>query len=367
VVLTVLTLIASGCSSRGNKPITIGAVFPLTGPAAQYGKYWREGLELAIDDAVATGMVKKGEVRLVAEDGETNPIKSVIAFQKLLAADKVVAVIPGTSGVILAIKPLANKAHVVIMNASAISPDIEDADDYSFSVLPDANIEGAFLAEFAYKTGKRRAGVLYRNDPSGKAFLDAFRKRLTELGGKIVFEDSQMPNEQDFKPYLTKIKSQAKMDILFVASFGPEVATYLKQASELGVKIPVLAYTTFNSPKVLEIAGAAANGVCYSAPAFDATSDDPAAKDIRAKLLTKYGQTESNYYIAAHYDAMMLLLSGISKGYRDSESLKTYLASLKTYQGKSGTITFLKNGAATIPLRMYTVKEGKFAPFVMNK
>jgi branched-chain amino acid transport system substrate-binding protein len=361
-LFVLLLIVASSCrpSTKGEmKPVTIGAIFPLSGVYAQYGNYWREGVEIALDDAIASGLVKKDEVRLVLEDGEANPGKSVAAFQKLLIANKPIAVIPGTSGVILAIKPVANREHVVLINASAISPEIEDADDYCFSILPDATVEAATLADFAFSIGKKSVGVLYRNDSSGKAFHDAFKERMDQLGGNIPFQDSHNPNEQDYRSYILKLKSRTDLDALFVASFGPEVATYLKQAAELGLRLPVLAYTTFNSPKVFEIAGASAEGVCFSAPAFDASSGDTVAKQLQDRLFAKYGQKESNYHIAMHYDAMMLLLTGISKSHCDGESLKTYIAGLKSFDGKSGRITFGKNGSGKIPLRVYTIEGGR--------
>jgi branched-chain amino acid transport system substrate-binding protein len=205
--------------------------------------------------------------------------------------------------------------------------------------------------------------VLYRNDASGNAFRNVFKQQFVAKGGALVYEDAHQPNEADFRSFINKISSIPDMDVLFVASFGPEVATYLKQANELGVKKQVISHTTFYSPKVLEIAGPSANGVLFSAPAFDATSNDPNAADLRNKVLAKYGQKEINYYVASHYDAMMLLLTAISKGNRDGESLRRYLSTLNSYQGKSGEIKFGPNGTCTIPLKIYTVVDGNFVPY----
>lgn len=343
-------------------PVVIGSVFPLSGPAAQYGRYMREGTELALDDAISQGLVKPSQVRLVFEDGQADPAKSVTAFRKLLDVDHPVAVALATSGVILAIKPIANQSHVVILNGSAISPEIEDADDYSFSFLPDARIEGAFLADFAVKTGRKEVGIIYRNDASGIAFRDAFKARLQSLGSSLVYEDAHRPGENDFRPYLPKIAGRQELDALFIASFGPEAAAFVKQAREQGVHTPLLAYTTFYSPKVLEIAGSAANGVCFSAPMFDPASSQPSVDELRGKIEHKYGHREVNYYHAVHYDATMIVLHAIAAGARDGEAVRSYLAMLKEYDGKSGHITFGPNGSADVPLRMYTVINGAFVP-----
>jgi branched-chain amino acid transport system substrate-binding protein len=347
-------------NSEDGTAIIVGAVLPLTGEVGQYGQFMKQGLELALDDAVAQGMVKQGQVRLVVEDGGGEPAKSLNAFRKLLAADKPVAVVAALSGVILPIKPLANKNHIVLLNGSSISTEIEDADDYSFSVIPNAAVEGSFLAEFATKRGDKTAGILYRNDASGKAFYETFKTKFETLGGKIVFTDSHNPNEGDFRPFIAKTRSVPQMGVLFMASYGPEVAKYLQQALEQGASRRLLAYTTFYSPKVLEIAGNAAEGVCFSAPAFDALSDQPKAVELRDKITKHYGSKESNYYIASHYDAMMLLLEQIRAGSHDATAIRNRLANTKSYEGLSGTINFDKNGGCTLPLKMYHVENGKF-------
>lgn len=347
---------------RRNGSLTIGVIFPLTGPIAQYGTYMKQGVELALDDAVREGLVGKDEVRLVVEDSEASPAKSVLAFQKIVNTSRPVAVIPASSGPILGLKPIANREQIVLVNASAVSTEIEDADDYVFSVIPNASIEGVFLADFAFKSGKKKAGVLYRNDASGKSFAEVFRSRFQELGGRIVYEDAHAPEETDYHPYITAIANTKEMDVLFIPSFGPEVATYLKQASELGVRVQAITYTTFNSPKSLEIAGQAAEGILFSAPVFESETDSAVSKELREKVASRYGQQEINYYIASHYDAMMLLLTAISKGHKDGSAIRDYLAELPSYQGKSGIITFGRNGSANMPLRIYTVAGGRIVP-----
>jgi len=347
---------------RSDAPIVIGAVFPLSGPPAQYGRYMQEGTELALDDAISQGIVKPSQVRLVFEDGAADPAKSVTAFRKLVDVDHPVAVALATSGVILAIKPIANQSHVVILNGSAISPEIEDADDFSFSFLSDARVEGAFLADFAVKSGRKKMGIIYRNDASGTAFRDAFKARLQSLGASLVYEDAHRPGENDFRPFLPKIAARQDIDALFIASFGPEAAAFVRQAREQGVQTQLLAYTTFYSPKVLELAGPAANGVFFSAPMFDPASTQPSVEELRGKIKRKYGHREVNYYHAVHYDATMIVLHAIAAGARDGDAVRAYLAKLKEYDGKSGKITFGPNGSADVPLRMYTVTNGKFVP-----
>ncbi len=342
-------------------PVVIGGIFPLSGQTASYGVYLKQGSELALDDAIGAGLIKNGDVSLVMEDSAGDPAKGVAAFQKMVNINNVVAVIPALSGVTLAVKPIGNEKHIAMINGSAISTSIEDADDYMFSILPNADTEGAFLAELAYKQGKRTMGILYRNDSSGVSFDAVFKKRFTELGGHIVYEDSHVPYATDIRAYATKIGHIKGIDGVFVASYGPEVATYLKQSNELSVHVQVYAYTTAYSPKVLEIAGPAAEGLTFSAPSFDVNdSNNTIVQEFKDKIFKKYGSTDNNYYIASHYDAMMILIAAISNGNKTGDQIRNYVANLKTYKGKTGLITFDKNGLGSVPLNAYVVKNGSF-------
>lgn len=363
-IMASLMVFSFGCVKKEKDVVQIGAVFPITGNIAQFGNYWKQGLELALDDAINQGIVKKDNIKLIIEDAQADPRKSVDAFKKLVEIDKVVACITATSGVTLALKPIANQNEVVLINASAISTEIEDAQDYLFSVIPNARYSGYFLAETAFnKLGKRNAGILYRNDPSGKSFYDNFSKRFSELGGNIVFVDTHEPNATDYRTNIAKIKNVKSMDVIFVASWGTDVAYYLRQAKELGAHTQVLAYETFYTPKVLEIAGSSANGVIFSAPEFNAWIREPRLEEFREKVMKKYNQKEINYHIAGHYDAMMLILYTISKGNTTGETIRNCLSGMKSFRGVTGDIRFDSNGGAQVPLSLFTVRNEKFMPY----
>ena len=75
--------------------VRIGSASPLTGPQAHIGVDIRNGVQLAIEDANATGVTiggRKVKFELVAEDDEAKPTKATTVAQKLVDS-KVVAVV----------------------------------------------------------------------------------------------------------------------------------------------------------------------------------------------------------------------------------------------------------------------------------
>lgn len=341
--------------------VKIGAVLPLTGNIAEYGNYMKDGIELALSDAKQLGFENVDKIQLIFEDGKANPKSSVDAFNKLVEFDKITVGFSATSAVTLAMKPIANKNQVILMNASAISTEIEDKSDYMYSIIPNASYTGKYLAEKAYNLlNKRNAGILYRNDASGISFKDEFKKKFLELNGSIVYESAHQLNNTEFRSFILELKNVELLDVIFVASWGPEVAHFIKQAKEQNLNIQVLAYETFKSPKVLEIAGEAANGVIFSSPRLIELEDYNLFETFKEKVLEKFGSEEINYHILGHYDATMIVIKAISEGNITADRIKEYFDGMESYNGITGNIRFDKNGGSILSLGLYTVEDNLF-------
>jgi branched-chain amino acid transport system substrate-binding protein len=143
-------------------------------------------------------------------------------------------------------------------------------------------------------------------------------------------------------------------------SFGPEVANFAKQAKELGINKQIVTYETFNSPTSLEIAGNAANGIIFCSPQFNKDSDNKSINELKAKVLEKYNHNEMNFFIAAHYDAIMLLINAISRGNKTGKEIKEYFDEMNTFNGITGPIKFNNKGGAIVPLQLYKVENNEF-------
>src|SRR3989304_4868876 len=73
-------------------PAGIGAPQPLSGPVAASGNYVRMGAEIARDWLNARGGVGGRKVELVIEDNKSDPKEAASAAEKLIARDRVPAI-----------------------------------------------------------------------------------------------------------------------------------------------------------------------------------------------------------------------------------------------------------------------------------
>src|SRR5271163_1173520 len=71
--------------------IKIGMVLPVTGPAADSGKYALTGAKIALERVKKAGGVLGKQVELITEDDQTTNPGAVLAFSKLAAQPDIVA------------------------------------------------------------------------------------------------------------------------------------------------------------------------------------------------------------------------------------------------------------------------------------
>ena len=87
--------------------VKIGAILPLTGDAAQYGKACRCGMDLAVKQLNAQGGVLGKTLCIIYEDSQAVPSTAVSAINKLIAVDGVKLIIGDMfSSPTLAIAPI---------------------------------------------------------------------------------------------------------------------------------------------------------------------------------------------------------------------------------------------------------------------
>lgn len=344
----------------GKDKYQIGTIIVLTGSAAQYGQWMKNGLELAKDEINSKGGINGHQVELLYEDDKTDAQTAVSAMNKLEATVKSPVVVAAlTSKSTLAIAPIAETKKTVLFAVCASSPDLTNSGDYIFRNWASDNEEGRLMAEYAYNIlGYRSIAELTINNDYGLGLKKVFSQRFTELGGNIVYSEEFPENANDFRSILTKLKSQ-KFDAIYIPSHAKEVGAFLKQMKENNLTYKILGNVAYESPDLLQIAGNAAEGVIFTTPAFDPDSADPTIQTFSSEYEKRFRSKPENF--AAHgYDALKIIAHAIEKGGYTSDGIKSELYKISNYPGVSGLTTFDKNGDVSKPAMIKQVKNGQF-------
>jgi branched-chain amino acid transport system substrate-binding protein len=106
-------------------------------------------------------------------------------------------------------------------------------------------------------------------------------------GIDVAVDLSTEQGQVDFGSDVIKLKS-AKVDAIFVYTNEEESARFLIEAKRQGLTTPLFGETTLLSQKVVELAGAAANGV-RGHVGLSADAPIPAIQEFAAKFSKRFG------------------------------------------------------------------------------
>src|SRR4030042_5288480 len=224
----------------GADPVKIGSVLRLS-IGAEHGIPAKRGVQMAVDEFNAAGGLNGQKVQVIFEDEKDSPTASVNAVQKLINVDKVVALVgPMTSGGTLAAYKTAEDAKVLFITPPPPPPKISGASPYLFRGCSRIDQQAKALTEYIAQNYKpKTVGILFSNEPYGKACAEVFGKDFEKLGIKVVAQESFLRGSRDFKAQLTNIKA-ANPDILFIPGYTPETAPAAAQARSLGMNQRIL-------------------------------------------------------------------------------------------------------------------------------
>lgn len=360
----ILALSGTAFSESQSGSVKIGAVLPLTGDSAAWGEQGKYGIEIAVEEINSKGGINGKKLEVVYEDSQAIPRNAVTSIQKLINVDKVPAVVGDiVSATTLAMAPIAEKSKTVLMAISASAPAITNAGEYTFRVWPSDLLEGSVLAEFVAKNKYKRVCILHIQTDYGTGLRDVFKKTLEQKGGKMILTQGYKQDETDFKPVLLKIKSK-KADAVYLVSYYKDAGLVLKQAKEIGLKTQFFGATAVESPKLLEIAGDAADGLIYPIITdFDPDNPTSIAKKFIEKFKKKFGVAPDWASSHAH-DAVVVIAEAMKKGGATGTGIKKTIDSQRCFEGVTGKIVFDKNGdVIDKPVTIKTVKNGKFEAY----
>ena len=338
--------------------ILLGAALPLTGQNSQYGTVPRQAIELALEQRRKTGYPY--DVAVQYEDTQLKPSLALTAVRKLIDVHHV-PVIFGTAGSneTEVAGPIAQQNGVVLISPSSTASGLSSIGDYFFRTIPTDTYEATFMARFVYGRGVIRIAILAVNDTGTKSLADSFQAEFTRLGGSVAKFILVSKDSNDLRTQITSLRSVSPQ-AAFVVGYASETGVFLRQASELGLGLPVYSAHPAEAPEVRAIAREAAEGLVFSTPAN--ARDSEAGRRFFDAYQARYGQ-DPGEFAAEAYDSAMLVLDAIAAVGPTAAAIRDYLHRVRGYQGASGEITFSLTGDVEKPFRVMIIRDGQVKPF----
>jgi branched-chain amino acid transport system substrate-binding protein len=358
----VLTLAASALARADDEVIRVGQYGAFTGKDAAFGVSSRKGVILAVEEINAAGGVLGRKLEVVFGDNQSKNGESTTIAKKFVSRDKVVAALGANRSThSLEAAPVFQSAKIPMIAISSTAPRVTELGNYIFRVCFIDPFQGAVLAKFARDSlHAQRVAILTSVDNAYSVGISkVFREKFTAAGGVIVADQRHSEGDKDFRAQLTAIKA-ANPDAIFHSGNYTEGALICRQARALGFTGPLIGGDAWEAPQLIEIGGAAVEGVYYSTHGSP-ESTAPEVRNFVRKFRARWDDETPDSIAALGYDAAGLLADAIKRaGTTDEPQLRDAIAATKDFAGVTGRITIDEQRNATKSAVILTVKDGRF-------
>ena len=348
-------------SDGGKIDAKIGVISILSGSGSAYGEAITNGFKLAQKEINEKGEVN---IELLVEDSAGEQEQALSAAQKIMSDDEVVAILgPTLSTEMNVVGPEADLNGIPIMGTSTTAKGIPQIGEYVFrNSLPEEIAIPAAIEKAVEKYDAKKVALIYGNDDVlTKSGFDTMEKTAKDMKLDIVTIETFQKGQSDYNAQLTKIK-ELKPDLILSSALYNEGAVIMDQARKMGITVPFVGGNGFNSPKVIEIAGDASEGLIVATPWF-AEKEDPKVQEFVKNYEAEYGLAPDQFAAQA-YDALYIMAEGLKNaGEADRDALRDAIAEIKDLEGILGKFSFDKDGDIVMEPSVVTIKDGKFQLF----
>jgi len=336
--------------------VKIGAVQPLSGKISVYGEGFQRAINLAVEEVNKNGGIKGNDLEVVYEDNLSTAQGSVSALQKLISIEKLPVVLgPASSSNFLATCPIAEREKTVFIGAESAAADISKCGEYVFRVFPSDQLQGVGVAQLATDLGYKEIALTYINNDWGVGLAEVFKK---EFKGTIVEEFAHDEGKADYRSEVVRLKRKNPTAVVNL-TYIKEGGTMLKQAQEMQFNPKWLFGSAAKSPKLVELAGTAAEGIVGTYPTFSTSSKQ--YDHYKTAFNQKYPDQKLPIFGEYNYDMIHILAKALNAApdYTADAIKASLVTAAKGYIGVTGDKTFDANGDVGAEYGRWTVKDGK--------
>jgi branched-chain amino acid transport system substrate-binding protein len=353
--------LSGGNVARAQAPadVTIGVVYPMSGPNAQIGVDARHAFEAALDiinnkhdirlpTASNAGLTGLGgaRIKLVFADHQGDPQKGRAEAERLITQDKVVAIVGSFhSSVSNTVSAICERYSTPFVCADSSSPSLHRR-KLKFFFRPAAHDEMFTTAMFDFLDAQKKKGrktetiaLFYEDTIFGVDSSNIQRQLANERGYKIVSDIKYKSNSPSLTAEVQKLKT-ADADVLMPSSYSTDAILLVKTMAELGYKPKnIIAQAAgFSDKSVFDAVGDKLVGVISRASfSLDMAPKRPAVK-FANDLFKPRATRDLNDNTSRQMMAMLVLADAIDRAKSvDGEKIRAALAATDI----PGTDTFM--------------------------
>ncbi len=336
VVGIVAVLLWAAPPARAAEDVVIGAIYPLTGNAAQIGADARAAIDTVLE--IVNGAHEKlpmlmgggggldrlggAKLRVVYADHQNDPQKARAEAERLITQEHVSALVGSyTSATAATISQVADRYEVPYLSMDNSSPSLHKRGlKWFFRTSPhDEMFTQAmfdFFAEVGQKTGRpvKTVALFYEDSIFGSDSSAVQRKLAAAAKMTVAADIKYRANSPSLSAEAQRLRA-ADADVLMPSSYTSDAILLMRSLSELGYKPhAVMAQAAgFQEQAFLTAAGPLAEGV-FSRSSFagDAVASRPAIAPVTALFRARAGK-DLNDNTSRQVVAVQILADAINR------------------------------------------------------
>src|SRR5437660_8464411 len=327
----------SGVPAQG-QTIKIGVLYDHSGPFSAAGSLncWR-GAKMIIDYVNEKGGVL-GKYKIVQVDGDSQS-KAEVAIneaERLLNVEKV-DILAGIYSSAHAV-PLAEKVDKqkrFLWITTAISSKVFDGRNlqYTFRPQPTGDQFGSlsvqYIAEYSQEKFKKpakelRLAIIHEDGAYGTDVALGSELKAKELGLNVVLKEGYSIQAPDLSSLVTKLRA-ARPDVLFHTGYAPDIALFLRQAKEQGLRVKAYIGHGAGHSQIDKLKEAFGNEIegfhtvdPLPAQLLDAKKLKPGVGELTQEMVKRYKQFEKDIppqaiapHVSMGFNNMWILLNDV--------------------------------------------------------
>ena len=358
----------SDSGSTGYDTFMIGGIGPTTGDNALYGTAVMNGIQLAVDEINAAGGINGYQISYQFEDDQSDPEKSVNAYNTLKDWGMQMLVGTVTSAPCVAVVEETHADNMFQFTPSATSVEsiqYDNAFRMCFSDPSQGSVSADYIADNSLAS---KVAVIYNSsDTYSTGIYQSFATEAQARGLEIVSAEAYTSDSNsDFSVQIQKAKD-AGAELVFLPIYYSDASLILAQADRAGFD-PIW-FGVDGMDGILGVDGfdtTLAEGVMFLTP-FTPTSDDEAVQTFVASYEEEFGSTPIQFAADA-YDCMYVLKAAIEQADITPDmsisdmcdAMKTAMTQV-TYDGVTGKqISWGEDGEPSKEPTVVQITEGEY-------
>ncbi len=329
VVLVAVVAIFYVLQAEKKETIKIGAIIPLSGPAAHHVDVM-DAMLLAADEINSWGGINGREIEFIIEDSKTNKEEGKKAFNRIEAAHHPVLYVSTTSSISMALAPLSEKNEVALVGLVVTTPALTKQRKWVFRYFATARSEVQPILYILSDLKSKKLGILYQTDEFGRSVFELLKDEFEKIGGTVKSEPFEL-KEVDYKDQIANLKD---MEAIYAVGFASHQKNVFRRLREENFQGLILGSSGASGPEVTSMPEA--NGVYVAAPVIF-NPNFLFAKELKEKYEAKHNKPFTQY-AANGYDFVKLLAGLLEDKEISRKSVKSVLEEGFMYSGVFGSI-----------------------------